>query len=343
LERALAKEPRDRYGSSVEFAAALERALTAPETAKTRRLGRRRGAAAGGTDAADAAAGGDEAAGGRGERAAAGGDEAGRAAVGGDRAAGWASGGRVAEDGDRVGRGAAGAARGAAGGDGVGRGAVAGGRSGAWAARSDRGAGEVPRRRGSVALLAGISALLVLAIAGVIALVSGGGGSGGERRAQSSTATAEPTRTSTPKKTATATAKATGTPSPSATATATATVASSGSPNLSQARSFQLAGYNARRSGDYSTALEKSRAALAACGDAHQLDPCGYALFEEGAALNRGGDPAAAIPVLQNRLDSYGDNASGEVAKELEDAQARASGKPGRGPKKNKNGASGGN
>ena len=44
--------------------------------------------------------------------------------------------------------------------------------------------------------------------------------------------------------------------------------------------------------------------ALEACGNTAQLDPCGYALFEVGAALNaprppRGGDPAA-----QQRLDA---------------------------------------
>jgi hypothetical protein len=42
--------------------------------------------------------------------------------------------------------------------------------------------------------------------------------------------------------------------------------------------------------------------------------------------------------VLQQRLDVYGDNPAGEVAKELKDAQASAGGKPGKGPKKNKNG-----
>ncbi len=110
----------------------------------------------------------------------------------------------------------------------------------------------------------------------------------------------------------------------------------SGAPDLKQASALQLAGYNARRAGDYATALEKSRAALAACGDTHQLSPCGYALYEEGVALNRSGNPAAAIPILQQRLDQYGDDGAGSVAKELRDAQRRAGQKPGKGPKKPK-------
>ena len=80
------------------------------------------------------------------------------------------------------------------------------------------------------------------------------------------------------------------------------------------------------------TALAKSRAALAACGAAHQLDPCGYALFEEGAALNRGGNPAAAIPVLQQRLALYGDNDRGEVAKDAARRPATGRAEAGQGP-----------
>ena len=47
------------------------------------------------------------------------------------------------------------------------------------------------------------------------------------------------------------------------------------------------------------------------------MDPCGYALFEKGLALNRLGRTDEAIPVLQQRLDQFGDNEDGEVAKEL--------------------------
>jgi serine/threonine-protein kinase len=206
----------------------------------------------------------------------------------------------------------------------------AGGRGAPPAARAEA----PPRRRASAALLAGVSALLVLAVVGAVVLASRGGGDGGGGQApraqttpdvtRTATPTASPKKTSTPRATPTATSTATSTPTPSPSATPTDTPQTTGATDLSQARSLQLAGFNARKAGDYSTALAKAEGALAACGDAHQLDPCGYALFEKGAALNRGGDPAAAIPVLQQRLDSYGDNAAGEVARELKDARKAA-------------------
>src|SRR5262245_50359879 len=56
LERALAKDPRDRYPSAGAFADALARALEEPATATTRRLGRRKAAALGGAAAGAGAA-----------------------------------------------------------------------------------------------------------------------------------------------------------------------------------------------------------------------------------------------------------------------------------------------
>jgi hypothetical protein len=55
-----------------------------------------------------------------------------------------------------------------------------------------------------------------------------------------------------------------------------------------------------------------------------ELDPCGYALFEKGLALNRSGRPDEAIPVLEERLDRFGDNPAKEVAKELKAAKKAA-------------------
>ena len=45
-----------------------------------------------------------------------------------------------------------------------------------------------------------------------------------------------------------------------------------------------VGGFNARKAGDYQGGLSASAGALKACGNAHQLDPCGYALYEVGAA-----------------------------------------------------------
>jgi eukaryotic-like serine/threonine-protein kinase len=196
---------------------------------------------------------------------------------------------------------------------------------------------ERPRRRAAAPLLAGLAALGVLAVIGVVALAGGGGGGGSGRAQATSTPTATRTATATAETTATGTPTPTPTPTRTATATATATTAASGGGGIAEARKLQLAGFNARKAGDYGSALQNARAALAACGNAHRLDPCGYALFEEGAALNRSGDPAAAIPVLQQRLSAYGDNSSGEVAKELRDAQSKVSGgKPGKKTKRDK-------
>ena len=96
------------------------------------------------------------------------------------------------------------------------------------------------------------------------------------------------------------------------------------SPTSNAPSSLQLEGYNARRAGDFQTALARSQAALEACGSARELSPCGFALFEQGAALNALGQYDAAVQALQQRLEVYGDNESGEVTKELKKAERNA-------------------
>ncbi len=358
LERALAKDPRDRNPSAAEFADALQRALDEPQTAPTRRLGRRGARRATAAGAAAAAAG--EAAA-RDARRRGGGAAADKAAARDARRRGGAAGAAAAgDDAARAGDGLAGGSsavddwrRGAAGGDdGAGRRAAAdeqggGGRRAVtdmWVGGDGQrraGGAERPRRRGSAALLAGVAGLLVVAVVGVVALAARGGGNdpngSGAPRAQH---TATTTKTASPDKTATASPTDSTSPTPSPTPPAAQTT--SGAPDLRQAAALQLAGYHARQAGNYTTALQNARAALAACGGAHQLSPCGYALYEEGVALNRGGDPATAIPILQQRLDHYGDDDTGSVAKELRNAQKRAGQKPGKGPKKPRGGAGGG-
>jgi hypothetical protein len=318
LERALAKDPGDRYRSAAEFADALGRALEEPRTAPTRRLGRRgaRGAAAGAAAAGGAAAA-DASDSTRRRRDAAAPSAAAPSAT------------------DEWRRGAAGADDPAAASDR--RTSPADGWSGGGrrAAAGTLAGGERPHRRASAALLAAVAGLFVVAVVAVVVLASRGGGGGGggndpvanhTPRAQH---TAEATKTASPEKTATA--SPTNSPSPTDTPAPDQTV--SGAPDLKQAAALQLEGYNARQAGNYATALDKARAALAACGDTHQLSPCGYALYEEGVALNRSGNSAAAIPILQQRLEQYGDDGTGSVAKELRDAQKRAGQKPGKGPR----------
>jgi serine/threonine-protein kinase len=178
-------------------------------------------------------------------------------------------------------------------------------------------------RRPGAALLAGLAALLVLAVVGFVLLRGGGDGQEGEPAAQATpTPTAEQTRepTATPAETPTDTPEPTQTATPEP--TQTATPESSGEPNLGRASTLQVQGFNARQAGDYEQSLALSQQALQACGDAQELDPCGYALYEIGASLNALGRPDEAIPYLERRLDTYGNN--GEVKAELKKAQKAA-------------------
>jgi serine/threonine-protein kinase len=159
----------------------------------------------------------------------------------------------------------------------------------------------------------------------VLLLSGGDGGDGGQQQAEST-----PQRTETPSKSEepkdTATPEPTAEETQTATPEATETAAPSGEVDLDKARDLQVQGYNARLAGDYEKSLELSQQAIDACGKSNELDPCGYALFEKGLALNRSGKPDEAIPVLEERLDRFGDNESGEVQKELDDAKKKAGG-----------------
>jgi serine/threonine-protein kinase len=173
-------------------------------------------------------------------------------------------------------------------------------------------------------VLAALAGLVLLAVVGFLLLSGGDGGSpnGGEQSANTKTQS-KPRKKATPTPTAERTAEPTATST--AEPTATQTPAPPAGQDLQRASQLQLEGFNARRAGDYEQALTLSQQALAACGDAVQLSPCGYALFEVGAALNALGRPDEAIAPLQQRLDQYGDN--NEVKDELKKARKGARGK----------------
>ncbi len=182
------------------------------------------------------------------------------------------------------------------------------------------------RRRRGAPLLAGLAALVLLAVVGAIALANRGGDGEQPRGQTTPEATTEPTETATPEETATEdpTAEPTPSPSPSPEPTEEATQEPSGEPNLEAAAAAQVAGFNARRAGDFETALAKAEESLQACGGSKELNPCGYALFEKGAALNGLGRSEEAIPILEQRLNEFGDNERGEVERELRDARKKA-------------------
>jgi serine/threonine protein kinase len=194
--------------------------------------------------------------------------------------------------------------------------------------------------------LAGLFGLLAAAVVAFVLISDGGdgdreGGRAGaetpqaERRQErrEATPTSEPTQESTPTQTATPTATAT--PAPTATATPQPPPAS----GLAAARDLQVDGYNARQAGNYEQALQLSQQALEACGDRRPLDPCGYAVFEIGVALNRLGRPQEAIPYLQQRLEYGG---SQEAEAELEDALSKVEGGEGQGKGNDNRGKGGG-
>ena len=188
-------------------------------------------------------------------------------------------------------------------------------------------------RRGSAAwLLAGLAGVILVAVLAFLLLSGGDGGTPepSAEREPTATATAERTPEATREPTPEPTPEATEEPAPEPTEepapepTPEATEEPSGGTGLERAADLQIQGFNARRAGDYEQALTLSQQALEACGDAQQLSPCGYALFEVGAALNALGRYEEAIPYLEQRLDQYGDNGSGEVKRELKAAQKGA-------------------
>ena len=65
----------------------------------------------------------------------------------------------------------------------------------------------------------------------------------------------------------------------------------SGEPNLRAATAAQIAGYNARRAGDFETALAKSEEALQACAGSKQLSASEAEQMRDASVVLRGWDP----------------------------------------------------
>ncbi len=173
--------------------------------------------------------------------------------------------------------------------------------------------GRTPRderrpRLGTV--LAGVAALVLVAAAVAIAVSGSDGGSTSAGTTAKKPARHHARRTPTPAATATSTATA------AATATPTATT----QPTSSSASSLEAKGHALMQSGDYAGAVPILQSAVDACGSSAAVDPCAYATFDLGSALNRSGRPDEAIPVLQRELAHWPSNQPDTVNGELQDA-----------------------
>ncbi len=288
LERGLAKAPGDRWDSAAQFVDALDRTLDedAPSTKPTRKLGRRERPVVAPVPVAHEPDTAEHAAPAR---------------------------GRESWGGSETGRG--------------GRGPTTRGRD----------ATPPPERRrgGSGPLIAGLVALILLAGAGVYALANRNGddppASARRSRRPSRRASPRPSRRPrrprSPRRPRRRRRRPPIRRRPSRRRRRPRRRRSpTGEPDLKAAQAAQLAGYNARRAGDFQTALTKAQEAQQLCGGSKELSPCGFAVYEEGVALIGLGQPQAAIPILERRLSEFGDNESGEVKRALRDAKKAARG-----------------
>jgi serine/threonine-protein kinase len=170
-------------------------------------------------------------------------------------------------------------------------------------------------------------AALILGLGVVLAaLLAGGGGDKPSPTRHRTTATARTTP------------KARSTPKPAPTTAATAPAPAD---SLAAKRAGQARGHALIDQGNYSQAVDVLRGVVQNC-DVKITDPCAFAWYDLGHALRLAGDPAAAIPVLQTRLQNpdQRDTVQRELALAMQQAgaapapQPKHAPKPGHGKKK---------
>jgi hypothetical protein len=282
LTRGMAKDPGERYPTAKAFTDELDAALAshqtvatealpAPTDRQTQRHRRAGGAAAAGALAAGAAAAG----------------PAGAAEASPARAMARPA-PQVPAAGHRA-PGAAGAGRNGGGGH-------AGSRSAPWTAP----ARSKPRRGGALALVAlGIVAL------GVIALLTQTGGasspsSAGHHRSALALSTSHHRASHRRRPASTSAASSSTTAAAQSASTSAAAGPAAPAPVTGDAAALQAQGHQELLAGNYPAAISTLHKALAAASPGGLT--YAYALYDLGDALLRSGNPAAAIPVLQQRL-----------------------------------------
>jgi serine/threonine-protein kinase len=178
--------------------------------------------------------------------------------------------------------------------------------------------------------LVGILAIAAVLIGGVIGLAMNKDGSNGSKRASAG-------RTATQS----AAAKRKTTPAPPAPAAAASNPPAAGATKpsaSSKPADLNAQGFRLIQAKDYAGAVAPLRAAVQGYRDAGRTNELDYyfALYNLGVALNRSGNPAEAIPVLQERLRNP--NQSATVRAELQSAQNQLNGGGGGADKKLKPG-----
>ena len=171
------------------------------------------------------------------------------------------------------------------------------GATGSWTAASTIQRGSTTRRR-TGRLLALVALVVVIGAAGALALAGLGGTSHQPARSAKKPATT-PTRSHTtaakPKPAATAAASA-----PKRPPTQSSTSTTPAAPAPPTAEQLQLTGHNEMLAGNYPQAIATLRKAVSAA-DPSSLTYA-YGLYDLGVALLKSGDPASAVPVLEQRL-----------------------------------------
>jgi eukaryotic-like serine/threonine-protein kinase len=174
------------------------------------------------------------------------------------------------------------------------------GGTGSWSAASTIHSASTARRR-TGRLLALVALVVVIGAAGALALAGLGGSKHPATRAahKASPTIAKRTRVARakPKPAAPAAAPA---PTQSTTSTTSTTSTAPAAPTPSSAQQLQLTGHNEMLAGNYPQAIATLRKAVSAADPASLT--YAYGLYDLAVALLKSGDPASAVPILEQRL-----------------------------------------